>query len=65
MYLREMEDKIGLCVSARYHIEPQLPHEEHIVLYVDWATCRTQTHQRGFLWVKYKDTSRVSNQIMF
>ncbi len=35
MYLREVEDKICLCVSARYHIEPQLPHEEHLVRHVD------------------------------
>lgn len=43
MYLREMEDNISLCVSARDHIEPQLPHEEHKVGYVDWPTCTTHT----------------------
>ena len=50
MYLREMEDTIGLCISARDHIEPQLPHEEHEVGHADWATCRTHkrahTHQK-------------------
>lgn len=41
-YLREMEDKISLCVSARDYIEPQLPHEEHMVGNVDWSTCSIQ-----------------------
>lgn len=55
MHLRVMEDKIGLCVSARDHIEPQLPHEEHKIGYVDWATCRTHTHQRGLCGLVQKN----------
>lgn len=35
LYLWEMEDKISLCVSARIHIEPQLPHEEDVIRYAD------------------------------
>ena len=45
MHLREMEDKISRCVSARDHIEPQLPHEKHNVGYVDWPTYRTHTQK--------------------
>lgn len=40
-----MEDKISLFVSARDHAEPQLPHKEHEVGYIDWPTYRTDTNQ--------------------
>lgn len=43
-YLREVEDTIGLWVFARHHIEPQLPHKEDLVGYVDWAACGTRRH---------------------
>jgi len=57
MYLREMEDNISLCVSARDHIKPQLPHEEHKVGYVDRPTCRTHTgtHTKRFSQVNTKN----------
>lgn len=56
MYLREMEDKISLHVSARDHVEPQLPHEEHKVGYVDWHAYTAHT---------YKEVLQVNTGVSF
>lgn len=63
MYLREMKDKICLCVSAWDHIEPQLPHEEHKVGDVDRAACRTHTHTpKRFLQVSTRSKVQLALQ---
>lgn len=35
VYLREMENQIGLSVFARNNVEPKFPHKEHVVGGVD------------------------------
>lgn len=65
MYLREMEDTICFCVSARDHVEPQLPHEEHSI--VDQPTCGTHTYEHRGLYRYIADhlkSRRHSNQKM-
>lgn len=52
-HLGEVEDSVRLRVFTRHHIEPQLPHEEDLVGYVDHHTCRMHVaHRQTIIFIE-------------